>query len=279
MRYRWLSVSFAFLSTGAPAQWLNFPTPGTPRTRDGKPNLAAPAPRAADGKPDLSGVWHVQPTPMAEMKRLFGERADATDVPGMELDTISKYGLNILQDFKPEDAPLRPAAVETMHQRAGSDLTSARCLPFGIPLNSMLSEPVKILQSPRLIAILYEADDKYRQIYTDGRTLPKEFDQPAWNGYSVGKWERDTLVVETAGFNDKSALDAMGHPHSEALRVVERYHRSDFGHLDVDMTFDDPKMYTKPFSIKVTYELWADSDIFEFVCNENEKDRAHAVQK
>jgi hypothetical protein len=279
MRYRWLSVLFAFLSTGAPAQWLNFPTPGTPRTRDGKPNLAAPAPRAANGKPDLSGVWHVQPTPMAEMKRLFGERADATDVPGMELDTISKYGLNILQDFKPEDAPLRPAAVETMHQRAGSDLTSARCLPFGIPLNSMLSEPVKILQSPRLIAILYEADDKYRQIYTDGRTLPKEFDQPAWNGYSVGKWERDTLVVETAGFNDKSALDAMGHPHSEALRVVERYHRSDFGHLDVDMTFDDPKMYTKPFSIKVTYELWADSDIFEFVCNENEKDRAHAVQK
>jgi hypothetical protein len=279
MRYRWLSVLFAFLSTGAPAQWLNFPTPGTPRTRDGKPNLAAPAPRAANGKPELSGVWHVQPTPMAEMKRLFGERADATDVPGMELDTISKYGLNILQDFKPEDAPLRPAAVETMHQRAGSDLTSARCLPFGIPLNSMLSEPVKILQSPRLIAILYEADDKYRQIYTDGRTLPKEFDQPAWNGYSVGKWERDTLVVETAGFNDKSALDAMGHPHSEALRVVERYHRSDFGHLDVDMTFDDPKMYTKPFSIKVTYELWADSDIFEFVCNENEKDRAHAVQK
>jgi hypothetical protein len=165
---------------------------------------------------------------MAEMKRLFGERADATDVPGMELDTISKYGLNILQDFKPEDAPLRPAAVETMHQRAGSDLTSARCLPFGIPLNSMLFEPVKIPQSPRLIAILYEADDKYRQIYTDGRTLPKEFDQPAWNGYSVGKWERDTLVVETAGFNDKSALDAMGHPHSEALRVVERYHRKRF---------------------------------------------------
>src|SRR6202521_188624 len=160
MRYRWLSVLFAFLSTGAPAQWLNFPTPGTPRTRDGKPNLAAPAPRAENRKPDLSGVWHVQPTPMAEMKRLFGDLADAIAAPGMEVDTISKYGLNILQDFKPEEAPLRPAALETMHQRAGSDLTSARCLPFGIPLNSMLSEPVKILQSPRLIAILYEADDK-----------------------------------------------------------------------------------------------------------------------
>jgi hypothetical protein len=143
----------------------------------------------------------------------------------------------------------------------------------------MLSEPVKILQSPRLIAILYEAEDKYRQIYTDGRTLPREFDQPAWNGYSVGKWESDTLVVETTGFNDKSSLDLIGHPHSEDLRVVERYRRRDLGHLDVEMTFDDPKMYTKPFSIKVTYDLWPDSDLFEFVCNDNEKDRAHAIQK
>jgi hypothetical protein len=276
MRSLWTFILLvASLSTGAHAQWLNFPTPGTPRTRDGKPNLAAPAPRASDGKPDLSGVWHVQPTPMAEMKRLFGEHADATDVPGMELDSISKYGVNILQDFKPEEAPLRPAALETMRKRAGMDLTSSRCLPFGLPLNSMLSEPVKILQSPRLTAILYEAEDKYRQIYTDGRTLPKQFDQPAWNGYSVGKWERDTLVVETAGFNDRSVLDVIGHPHSEAMRVVERYHRRDFGHLEVDMTFDDPQMYTKPFSIKVSFELWADSDIFEFICNENEKDRVH----
>jgi hypothetical protein len=139
----------------------------------------------------------------------------------------------------------------------------------------MLSEPVKFVQSPKLIAILYEADDKHRQIYTDGRVLPKEFDQPAWMGYSVGRWDRDTLAVETAGFNDKTWLDIMGHPHSDALRVTERYRRRDFGHMDVEMTFDDPKMYTKPFTIKVTYELWADSDIFEFFCNENEKDRVH----
>jgi hypothetical protein len=276
---RRLFFAFALFSTGAPAQWLNFPTPGTPRTHDGKPSLAAPAPRAANGKPDLSGVWHVRPTPLAEMKRLFGDGADAIEVPGMELDTISKYGLNILQDFTPEEAPLRPAALELMRRRAGNDLTSSRCLPFGIPLNSMLSEPVKILQSSRLLAILYEADDKYRQVYTDGRTLPGRFDQPSWNGYSVGKWERDTLVVETAGFNDKSSFDVMGHPHSEALRVVERYHRRDFGHLDAEMTFDDPLMYTKPFTIKVTYELWPDSDIFEFICAENEKDRAHAVKE
>ena len=270
---------FALFSTSAFAQWLNYSVPGTPRTRDGKPNLTAPAPRALNGKPDLSGVWHVQPTGTVEMKRLFGENAGATDVPGMELDTISKYGVNILQDFKPEEAPIRPEAVQIQRSRKGSDFPATHCLPQGIPLGSMLSEPVKIVQSPKLIAILYEADDKHRQIYTDGRVLPKEFDQPAWLGYSVGRWERDTLVVESAGFNDKTWLDIMGHPHSEALRVVERYHRRDFGHMDVEMTFDDPKMYTKPFTIKVTNELWADSDIFEFFCNENEKDRAHMGDK
>lgn len=266
---------FALFSTSAFAQWLNYSVPGTPRTREGKPNLSAPAPRALNGKPDLSGVWHVQPTGTAEMKRLFGENAGATDVPGMELDTISKYGINILQDFKPEDAPIKPEAVQIQRGRKGGDFPATHCLPQGIPLVSMLSEPVKIVQSPKLIAILYEADDKYRQIYTDGRVLPKEFNQPVWMGYSVGRWERNTLVVETAGFNDKSWLDIMGHPHSEALRVVERYHRRDFGHMDVEMTFDDPQMYTKPFTIKVTNELWADSDIFEFLCNENEKDRVH----
>jgi hypothetical protein len=264
---------------GLRAQWLNLPTPGTPRTRDGKMNLSAPAPRMANKKPDLSGVWHVEPTPLAEMKRLFGEHADATDVPGMELDTISKYGVNILQDFKPEDAPLRAAALTVMKQREGLDLTSSRCLPFGMPLSTMLSEPMKIIQSPRMVAMLFEAEDKYRQIYMDGRTLPKEFDQPAWNGYSVGKWDGETLIVETAGFNDKSSLDVIGHPHSEALRVIERYHRRDFGHLDVDMTFDDPVMYTKPFSIKVTYDLWPDADIYEFICSENEKDKAHSALK
>ncbi len=273
-----LLVLFALFSTSAFAQWLNYSVPGTPRTRDGKPNLTAPAPRALNGKPDLSGVWHVQPTGMKEMKRLFGDRADATDVPGMELDTISKYAINILQDFKPEEWPIRPEAVEIQRRRTGVDFPSTHCLPLGIPLSGLLSEPTKIVQSPRLIAILYEADDKHRQIYTDGRTLPKEFDQPAWLGYSVGRWERDTLVVETAGFNDKTWLDIMGHPHSDALRVTERYHRRDFGHMDVEMTFDDPQMYTKPFTIKITNELWADSDIFEFFCNENEKDRPHMGQ-
>jgi hypothetical protein len=174
---------------------------------------------------------------------------------------------------------MRPEAVEILRRRTPGDLPNTHCLPVGIPSDGLFSPPVKIVQSPGLIVILYENDGRHRQIYTDGRKLPKEIVQPAWLGYSVGKWDRDTLVVETAGFNDKSWLDLMGHPHSEALRIVERYRRRDFGHMDLDMTFDDPPMYTKPFTINVTLELLADADIFEFFCNENEKDRAHLGQK
>jgi|SRR5579871_133439 len=274
-----LLVLAALLTTVAHAQWLNYPTRGTPRTRDGKPNLAAPAPRAADGRRDLSGVWHVQPTPRAEMKRLFGEGIGVVEVPGMEIGTQSKYAFNILLDFKPDEAPLRPEASEIFRHRPQGSNAADRCLPIGIPATGLVSEPNRIVQSPQMIVIIYESDGTHRQIYTDGRKLPKEFALPAWLGYSAGRWDRDTLIVETAGFNDRTWLDLMGHPHSEALRIVERYHRRDFGHMDVEMTFDDPQMYTKPFTIKFTQELQADSDIFEYFCSENEKDRVHLEQK
>jgi hypothetical protein len=279
-----LFVVFALLvlfCAGAQAQWLNYPTPGIPRTRDGKPNLTAPAPRAADGKPDLSGVWHVHPTSLEEMKRLFGDQVGLLNVPGMEIDTISKYATNILVDFKPEEVAMRPQAAEIFLRRASGTeaFPGATCVPMGIPNAGLVSEPNEIVQSPRMIVIMYESDGTHRQIYTDGRALPAEIAQPSWLGYSAGKWAGDTLVVETAGFNDKTWLDVMGHPHSEALRIVERYRRRDFGHLDVEMTFDDPQMYTKPFTIKFTEELWADSGIFENICNENEKDRAHVGLK
>jgi hypothetical protein len=270
---------FLYLQFMAQAQWLNFPTPGTPRTRDGKPNLVAPAPRALGGKPDLSGLWHVQPTSLAEMKRLYGDNVSDTSVPGMEPDTISKYALNILLDFKPSETPMRPEAAEIMRNRAPGSNPGDHCLPLGIPAAGLVSEPIKIVQSPSVIVMMYESDGTHRQIHTDGRGLPREVAQPSWLGYSAGKWEGDALVVETAGFNDKTWLDLIGHPHSEALRVVERYRRRDFGHMDVEMTFDDPKMYTKPFGIKLTQELLADSDIFEYFCNENERDRAHEGQK
>jgi hypothetical protein len=272
----------AVLSVGTHAQWLNFPTPGTPRTRDGKPNLTAPAPRAADGKPDLSGVWMHELISVAEMKRLYGaliDEAVKTDVPGMEIGTQHKYAFNILLDFKPDDSPMRPETAAILRKNAANaDLTDVCRAPAGVPLGGLLSEPIKIVQSPRMTVILYESDNSHRQIYTDGRGLPREITFPSYLGYSVGRWERDTLVVETIGFNDKAALDLIGHPHSESLRVVERYSRRDFGHLDLDLTVDDPRMYTKPFTIKVPHDLLADSDIFESFC-ENERDRAHLGQK
>ena len=266
---------FVLLGIGVQAQWLNFPAPGTPRTRDGKLNLAAPTPRL-NGKPDLSGVWHVQPTSMAEMKQLFGENVDATDIPGMEADTISKYAINLLLDIKPSDSPLRPEALAILANRKSGSNPADNCLPISIPAAGLVSEPVKIVQAPKMTIMMYESDGTYRQIYTDGRGLPKEIAQPAWLGYSIGKWDHDTFVIETTGFNDKGWLDLMGHPRSESLRIVERYRRRDFGHLDVEMTFDDPQLYTRPFSVKFTQELVADGDIFEYFCNENEKDRVHA---
>lgn len=267
-------VLLAILGNGAYAQWLNYPAPGTPRTRDGKPNLTAPAPRAANGKPDLSGVWRVEATPLEEQKRVFGDDIEKLTVPGMERDKISKYALNILADFKPEDSPMRPEAAAVLRRRSQEDRPSARCLPAGIPMATLFAEVQKIVQTPGLIVIMLELDSAHRQIYTDGRKLPSD-PEPLWLGYSVGKWEGDTLVVETAGFNDKSWLDGMGHPHSEAMRVVERYRRRDFGHLDEEITIDDPKMYTRRFTIKATHLLQADSDILEYFCAENEKDRIH----
>jgi len=273
-----LFVACALLSSCASAQWLNFPTPGTPRTPDGKPNLAAPAPRSPDGKPDLTGVWMHETTTVAEMKRLFGNRLDdeiQLAPPGMEIGTQHKYGLNILVDFKPGEVSMRPEAVQILRQRAAQRNPANVCMGVaGFPVAGLLSEPIKIIQAPRMTIVLYEAGYLHRQIFADGRTLPKEFDLPAYLGYSVGH-EQDTFVVETAGFNDKTSLDGFGHPHSEDLRVTERFHRRDFGHLDVEMTFDDPEMYTKPFTVKIPHELLPDADIFEMFCNENEKDRAH----
>jgi hypothetical protein len=278
------SLLFFFASVGAGAQWLNFKTPGVPRTPDGKPKLDAPAPRTADGHPDLSGVWMHELTSVAEARRLFGARIDEAikvDVPGMEIGTQHKYGFNILIDFKPEESPLRPETAKMLEERLRSQPAEQLCnigTLAGFPLAGLLSEPIKIVQAPRLTMVLYEVGNAHRQIYTDGRTLPAEFNLPAYYGYSVGRWERDTLVVESAGFNEKTPLDAAGHPHSDQLRVTERFRRRDFGHLDVEMTFDDPKMYTRPFTVRIPHNLMADGDVFEMF-PENEKDCARIATK
>jgi hypothetical protein len=272
-------LTFVF-ATIAPAQWLNYREPGIPRTPDGKPRLTAPAPKDPSGKPDLSGVWMHEITTANEMRRLYGSAIDEAikvDAPGMEIGTQHRYSRNILLDFKPEESPLRPEAIARMRQDQGKIILRDACTPgfsFGFPLAGLLSEPIKIVQAPKLTMILYEAGNFHRQIYTDGRKLPAEINLPAFYGYSAAHWEGDTLVVETAGFNDKTPLDAMGHPHSDALRTEERFLRRDFGHLDYQITFDDPKMYTKSFTVKIPHELLPDSDVFENYC-ENEKDLVH----
>ena len=261
---------FAFLvilGNSARAQWLNYRPAGTPVTPDGQPDLSAPAPRAPNGKPDLTGTWHLMP------------RVQRTGTDSTSLDPVDSYSNNIFRDFKPQDVPERPAAAQLREQRMKNGVRANPtlfCLPMGIPVNNLLNEVVKFVQAPSIIMVLYEIDGSYRQIYTDGRKLPADM-QPSWLGYSTARWEGDTLVVETAGFNDRTWLDMVGHPHSEALHLTERYRRRDFGHLDVEMTFDDPVMYTKPFTIKFTHLLQAESDILETFCSENEKDRAHML--
>jgi hypothetical protein len=180
-----------------------------------------------------------------------------------------------LADFTPEQAPIRPEALAIMRNRPKDYLSpTQRCLPEGVPRADLISFPFKIVQTPQQLVVMYEIDNTRRQIYTDGRKLPVD-PSPAWLGYSVGRWEGETLVVDTAGFNDQALIDAGGHPQSEQLRVQERFHRIDFGHMDLQITIDDPKMYTKPLTFRVTELLLPDTDILESFCAENEKDRAH----
>jgi len=256
----------------AHGQWLNHPTPGIPRTKDGKADLSAPAPRGADGKPDLSGIWEAEPASREELLRRMPQGVNFVGE-----DSVSTYFMNILADFKPEEAPIRPSALTVFREHAatqGAAFSLTRCLPSGLPVAESAPEPHKIVQTPGLIVVLYEADMTFRQIYTDGRKLPVD-PQPSWLGYSVGKWEGDTLVVDVNGFNDKSWLDASGHPHSEDMRLTERFRRVDFGHMEIQITIDDPKNYTKPFTVTSHQRLRPDTDVLEFVCIENEKDVNH----
>jgi hypothetical protein len=192
MTHRRLIVLLTLIASSVHGQWLNYRTPGTPRQADGAANLVAPAPRGLDGKPDLSGTWMHEISSVAEMKRIFGNRFEETvkvDVPGMELGTQHKYAFNILLDFKPGESPMRPAAAELMKKVSFARKPEELCTENpGIPLADLLSEPIKIVQSPRVSIILYEAGNAHRQIYTDGRELPKEFSLPAYYGYSVGPW-------------------------------------------------------------------------------------------
>jgi hypothetical protein len=246
-------VMCVLLAVTAPAQWLKFPTTGVPRTADGKPSLSAPAPKTPDGKPDLSGVWEVRPG----------------------------YTGNIAKDLKPGEVPFQPWAEALYKHRLetmGKEDPQAYCVLSGVPREHVVPYPFKILHTNGMIVILYEALHSYRQIYMDGRALPKE-PNPQWMGYSVGHWEGDTLVVESSGFVENNWLDNGGHPGTEALRLTERFHRKDFGHIDLQLTIDDAKAYTKPWTVNLQFTANPDTDLIEYVCDENEKDLKHLVGK
>jgi hypothetical protein len=252
-------LTIATLPTAA--QWLNVRSKGIPQTKDGKLNLSAPARRKPDGKPDLSGIWRAEPQ-------------------------NGKYLQDLAADFKPGELPIQPWAEARRKQHitdAGArDSPGAHCLPPGVPVldgSGAVGYPLKIVQEPDLVVILYEAMAQFRQIFLDGRELPKD-PNPNWLGYSVGRWEGDVLVVHSTGFNGNTWLDVSGgHPSTEALHLTERFRRRDFGHLDLQLTIDDPKAYTRPWSVTETLEISPDTEILEFVCNENEKDLKHLPGK
>lgn len=245
----------SFLPLSLSAQWLDFKTPGIPRTPDGKPNLTAPVPRTADGHPDLSGLWQPQP---------------------------NNWFHDVVPQFN-DDGVFRPEAEAVYQDRiAGGDRDSpdVRCLPrgpveiFGTPDTSAA---YRIIQSPTVIGVLFESGP-YRQIFLDGRELPKD-PNPTWMGYSIGRWDGDTLVVETAGFNDAGWLDPVGHPRSEKLHVTEKFRRVDFGHMQFQITFDDPVNLIKPLTISLGMNYAADTSMIENVCNENERDSVHMTSR
>ena len=247
---RYAAFALLVLPSGVSAQWTKLPQAGIPHMADGKPNLSAPAPRRPDGKPDLSGIWE----PME-----------------------NKYVRNIAADLKTE-VPFQPWAKALYDQRTDGSHSKedpdANCLPQGVPKIDAAPAPWKIVQQPGSLVIIYEAFTLWRQVFMDGRQRVKDLN-PTWLGYSTGAWDSDTLVVDTRGFNGKIWLDQLGKPSTEALHVIERFHRKDFGHMDLTITIDDPKAYTKPWTVVEPVHLLPDTELLEFICNENNRDVSH----
>lgn len=252
------ALAWVMLLAPLHAQWPAYIPKKAPRTADGKVDLKGPVPRTPSGKVDLSGVW---------------EQYAEVDRP--------KYLLDLASDLKPGELPIQPWAATLMKERQARnsvDHPGVRCLPSGIPEKDAVPAPFKIIQTDDVTAILYESRTIFRQILTDGRPLP-EHPEPAWQGYSVGRWEGDTFVVDTRGFNDNGWLDMAGHPATSELHVIERFQRSNYGSLSIDITVDDPKAYSKPWSVHESAHLLADGELMEHICEENNRDPAHMVGK
>ena len=251
-------ITLAILFSGAlaaSAQWDPYPWKRVPRTADGKVDLNAPTQRTSYGKPDLSGFWMPEPQ--------------------------TKYLLSLAADMKDQDIPLTPWGRDIYNARIannGKDHPGVSCLPSGIPEKDNIPAGLKLVQTEDLTLLLHESRTIYRQIFSDGRPLPKD-PQPTWMGYSIGHWDKDTFVVETIGQNGKTWLDMRGLPGTESLRITERFFRPKIGHMDIAVTIDDPKAYTKPWTVNLTWRLLPDAELIESICEENNRDPAHMVGK
>ncbi len=258
-------VAVLILPALALGQWLHYPTAGVPKTADGKPNLTAPAPRLPDGKPDFSGIWHVAVrnpcTPSASRFIDCG-----TEIGG------SPLAINIGRDL-PGGLPFQPWAAALAKQRTADDSKDdphVRCLPDNPPRHWGLPHLNKLVHTPKLLVVLYEVNAMYRQIFIDGRPLPTD-PTPGWNGYSTARWDGDTLVVQTIGFRDNLWIDMGGSPMSDAAKMTERLRRPNYGTLDVEITVDDPKVYTRPWTVKMNQSIELDTELIDEICLENEK--------
>jgi len=255
---------------GVPAlgfgQWFHYPSEDVPRKADGTPNLTAPAPRLPDGKPDFSGIWHA------------GNRGECPAEAAKFIDCRSEIGgsrltLNLGLDLPGGTLPYQPWAADLVKQRSADfsrDDPHVRCLPDNPPRSWTLPHLTKIVQTPKFLALLYEVNAMYRQIFTDGRPQPKD-PNPAWNGYSIAHWEGDTLVVQTEGFRDNLWIDMNGSPMSSAAKMTERMRRPNYGNLEIDLTIDDPKTYTRPFTVHLVQNIEVDTELVDEFCHENEK--------
>lgn len=259
-----------FLMAPAPcaAQWLDYPTPGLPKSADGSPNLNAPVPRTPDGKPDLSGIWRP-------------DRNQKCPPDGCPDNQMSEQFLDLGWGLK-GGLPYQPWAAALVKERSeqnGKDDPTSNCYPGGIVRLHTYPTFSKIVQTPGLIVILSEREVTYRQIFMDGRPLPSD-PLPTWKGYSVGRWEGDTLVVESNGFRSEGIwLDRKGSPLTDAARITERFRRVNYGRMEVQVTINDPKAYTAPFTVTLNEYLAPNTELLDFVCLENNTDAPHVLGK
>jgi hypothetical protein len=265
LKHAFVATLLTLLPAGA--QWLDYPTAGVPRTPSGFINLGAPTPRTADGKPELSGIWQADNTRPCPPEGCADMR---TAEEFFDFGARLKGGL-----------PYQPWALTLMKARSeqlGKDDHETQCLPSGVPRLNVHPTLRKYLQAPGLLIVLSERNTTFRQIFSEGRVLPSD-PQPSWNGYSSGRWEGDTLVVQTIGLRDRLWLDRNGSPLTDAAKVIERFHRINYGNMEIEVTIDDPKAYTKPFTVKLNQFIVLNTELLDDVCAENEKDASHMVGK